>query len=76
MSGVQEGRCCGAFGKKTVLVRGNEMVRDTEVREKGVDMFFKELTDKTEEGDGSIVGWGAGCRGGFGDGDNEGRFPF
>ena len=52
------------------------MVRDTEVGEKGVDMFFEELTDKTEEGDGSVVGWGAGCRGGFGDGDSEGRFPF
>ena len=76
MSGVQESTCCGAFGKKTVLVKGNEMVRDTEVGEKGVDMFFEELTDKTEEGDGSLVGWGAGCRGGFGDGDNEGRFPF
>ena len=52
------------------------MVRDTEVGEKGVDMFFEELTDKTEEGDGSVVGWGTGCRGGFGDGDSEGRFPF
>ena len=60
-------------GEETVLVRGNEMVRDTKVGEKGVDMFFEELTDKTEEGDGSVVGWGAGCRGGFGDGDNEDR---
>ena len=47
MSGVQESRCCGALGKKTVLVRGNEMVRDTEIGEKGVDMVFEELTDKT-----------------------------
>ena len=52
------------------------MVRDTEVGKKGVDMFFEKLTDKTEGGDGSVVGWRAGCRGGFGNGDSEGRFPF
>ena len=47
MSGVQESRCCGALGKKTVLVRRNEMVRDIEVGKKGVNMFFEKLTDKT-----------------------------
>ena len=55
-----------SVGKKTILVRGNEMVRDTEVGEKGVDMFSRSLLTRQRRGDGSIVGWGAGCRGGLG----------